>query len=291
MVPLTSTLARALLMQSPKHAWTASRDLNPDYRDVSREDFELGTAAHSWLLEGRTDRWVVIDAPDWKSKAAQVQRAGARMAGKIPLLTSQYAHLVEACKAALMQTALFEDRPVPLAFGDAEATLTWEEDGVPCKARLDWLHHGQQTIDDLKTTSGSAHPDSWSRNIWSRGYDVQAAFYLRGVLAVYNRRATFRFIVMELSPPYGVSVIGLEPEALEIADRKIDRALKLWKFYQSPEWHGKSWPCYPTRVAYAEMPAWERAQWEAAEYAAREPEEPAPDDDTPIGDILWGTRA
>lgn len=288
---LTSTIARELLLKSPKHAWTASRELNPNYVEAQSEEFDLGRAVHQWLLEQKTDRFVVVDAPDWKKKTAQETRAEARAAHKFPMLAHQYAQMFECMKAAQLQIALFDDQPEPrpLMFGRPEVSLEWTERGVTCRARLDWLHDTHRYVDDLKTTSGSAHPDVWGRrNLWDKGYDVQAAFYLRGVRAVHGKQADFRFVVLELDPPYGMSVIGLEPEALALADQKVDRALDLWRECLE----NNIWPMYPHRVAYVEMPPWERMRSESAMTPNTNwlPTLGVVDDGRPIDEQLFGDR-
>jgi hypothetical protein len=51
-----------------------------------------------------------------------------------------------------------------------------------------------------------------------------AAWYLRGLKAVTGAEAEFRFVVCETRPPYAVSVVGLAPEVLQLAEKKVRRA-------------------------------------------------------------------
>jgi hypothetical protein len=132
---------------------------------------------------------------------------------------------------------------------------------VWCRGRIDWLHDNLSAIDDLKTTTRSAHPEAFAKNLYSYGCDVQAAFYLRGIQALKGSAVSgmmdWRWVVVETSPPYGLSVIEPGPAVLELADAKVDAALKLWADCLERD----SWPGYPTRVATAELPAWEEARW------------------------------
>lgn len=55
---LSSSIAKILLDQSPRHAWLAHPKLNPNY--VAEEDsrFDIGTAAHVMMLERDSSRIV-----------------------------------------------------------------------------------------------------------------------------------------------------------------------------------------------------------------------------------------
>jgi hypothetical protein len=145
--------------------------------------------------------------------------------------------------------------------GEAEQTLVWLEDDVWCRARLDWRRKDPHAIDDYKTTSGSANPDKWARTMFDAGHDLQAAWYLRGLRALTGERlddpAAFRFAVQETFPPYAVSVIALNPDAMFLAEKKCEYALEQWRdAMASHDWRG-----YPRRTAYATLPAWEEARW------------------------------
>ena len=261
---LTSSVARLLLSRSPLHAKTGHPRLNPDFEREEDEKFDLGTAVHALLLENEA-AIELIEADDWRTKAAREQRDAARAAGRIPMLPSQVMATHAMVMAVRTQLAEFHVSPLPFDAGMPEQTLVWQDEGgVWCRARVDWLHDGYVAVDDLKTTSRSASPVEWSRTLFSMGYDVQAAFYLRGVKALTNIDAEFRLVVAEAQPPYAVSVLSLEPSALELATDKVTWAIRKWgACIESGDWQG-----YPREVAYAEMPGWAEAQW--LEFDARE---------------------
>jgi len=265
-VTLSASIARILIAESPAHARAAHPRLNPDWQPSHDEKFDVGTIAHSLLLEGEA-AVVVVDAPDWRTKVAQEQRDEAYEAGQTPVLLKNWGAVERMVAAVHSQIATVSVEPPLFADGKPERTLVWEENGVACRARLDWLRDDLGAIDDLKTTSRSANPDGWSRTIFNIGYDVQLAFYLRGLKAVTGADAEFRFVVVETSPPYALSVMSLAPGALELANAKVDWALATWKRCLEKD----VWPAYPTQVAYAEAPSWEETRWlekEAREVAA-----------------------
>lgn len=280
---LSSTLARVLLAQSSAHAWWAHPRLNPDFTPDEDEKYDVGTAAHALLLEGG-GAFEIVPAASWRTRDAKEHRAAALAAGKRPLLAHQWANVQEMVVAARHQLAAHE-APIPFTGGKPEQTLVWREDDVWCRARLDWLHDGERRIDDYKTTTGTANPEAWSRTLFGAGYDVQAAFYLRGVRALFEVEATFRFVVQETAPPYALSVVSLMPEALDCAHRKVEYAIKVWRECMTTG----QWPAYPTRTCYAEAPPWEIARWTEREARDWTPPPPAiADDGRPIGELLMG---
>ena len=273
---LSASIARTLLAQSPLHAWTEHPRLNPAYQAEESERFDLGNAAHAYILEGR-EGFAVIDADDWRTKAAQVARQAARAEGRTPLLASQWAEVQTMAAAVRRQLDAFEDRPRPLSAGTPEQTLVWQDEGgVWCRARLDWLHEDHRTVDDLKSTAASANPEAWSRTMYGAGADVQAAFYLRGLTTVTGRDAAFRFVVVENFEPYALSVLTLAPEALALAERKVAVAIRDWRECLERN----TWPAYPPVTCWIEAPPWELARWEQRAYQSQ----PAPvvDDGRPL---------
>jgi hypothetical protein len=261
---LSASTINTLLTMSPAHARANHPRLNPDYQPKVEDKFDLGTACHSMLLEG-ISIVEVCDFPDWRTKAAKEARDLARMHGRVPLLTDQYASVLGMYEAVAAQIAQLDVDPIPLTAGKPEQTMVWEEQGVLCRARIDWLHDDLTAIDDLKTTSRSAHPEAWTRTLFGIGCDVQAAFYLRGLKKLHPNAmfspTTWRWLVVETQPPYALSVVSPGPAVLELANMKIDAALQTWKQCLETD----VWPAYPRQVCYAELPAWEEARWLARE--------------------------
>lgn len=258
---LSSSIARKLLGYSPLHAWYAHPYLGAGEQE-EREAFDNGSAAHAYLLEGE-DHFAIIEAADYRTKAAQALRDEARLAGKIPVLACRWRDVQAMATAAREQLAAHE-APTPFTSGRAEETLIWQEGETWMKARLDWLHQGGLYIDDYKTTSATANPEVWCRGVFSSGVAIQAAFYVRGIRAVLGVDAIMRFVVQENYPPYALSVVGLGPDALTLAEKKVIFAIDLWRDCLAS---GK-WPGYPTRIAYAALPPWEEASWMAREEAS-----------------------
>lgn len=253
---LSASVAKLLVSHSPLHAWTQHPKLNPNYKRVEDDKFNLGTAAHALLLEGR-EAVEVIYEDSYRTNDAKAAKKAAIDAGRIPMLDSQWSE-VQAMVAAIREQlpGLDVDPPV-LAPGRAEVPLVWQENGVWCRALVDWLHDDRATIDDFKSTGASADPALWKKTMYGFDGDIQVAFHSRGVKSLTGVTPEFRFLVAETKPPFAVSVVALEPEALATAHDRVDKALALWKACLN----SGEWPGYDRRVHYVDMPGYAEAAW------------------------------
>lgn len=267
---LSSSIARILVDQSPAHAFRAHPRLgNADGEESSEMD--IGSAAHAIILEGR-DLIEELPYDDLRTNAAKAARDAARAAGKIPLITRKaqaVRRMVKAVRAQLDAHADARDSFVP-GKGVAEQTMIWrEENGIWCRARIDWRPNSGRIIDDLKTTGTSANPDSFGRQFFSMGYDFRAAFYARGMKKLTGERWVMRFTVAEVDEPHALSVVQLHDEAVELADREVERAIRRWGECLS----ANEWPGYPNETVVIGAPAWRENQVlgvEMREHLARE---------------------
>lgn len=261
---LSASIIKVLLDQSPAHARLAHAQLNPDYAEEEAVKFDIGTAVHDLFLEG-VDQMEVIDAENWRTKAARDARDIAYAAGKIPLLKHQVGDVISMSAAISDQLERHADASEAFANGEPQQTLVWQKNGVWCKAMLDWLPRGSSIFTDLKTTGVSANPEAWIRGpFFSTGCDIQAAFYLRGIRKVLQlKRPVFQFCVVETTPPYALSVVAVGEAVLDLANQKIEHALATWaRCLETNEW-----PAYTPRTAWAELPAHLITRWEERKIA------------------------
>lgn len=265
-VSLSSSVAKLLLTRSPRHAYTAHPRLNPDWKpdDEATAEQDMGHALHRMILEGADEgdgTIVVVDADSWRTKAAQEARDAARAAGAAPLLRGKYEAAHEITCAVRDQLELSELAGV-LDDGEAEVTGVWtERDGfgrdVRCRLRADWLTRDKKIALDLKTTSTNAHPDVFARQIVQMGYGFQSAWYTRGLRAVGGVDPQLIFVVVEVSPPYALSLISLPPGWIEMERRRCSKAMNVW----SECLRTGVWPSYPRQICWPELPAWAEAQY------------------------------
>lgn len=253
---LTSSICKLLCLDSAAHAWQEHPRLNPAAERDHEERFDIGTAAHALLLEGEAGV-TVVDRPDWRTAEARAARDTAYAQGKTPLLTKHWTAVQAMVASARGQLARHRDGGAQMfTNGVPERVLVWREDDVWCRARIDWLRDG--AIDDYKTTpQGTANPEAWTRSMFFAGVDIQVAWYLRGVKAVTGTDAVFRFAVQEAYAPYALSVVGLGPDALVLAEKKILYALEQWRACRaSGDWIG-----YPRKTCWAVLPPIHEAWW------------------------------
>lgn len=254
---LSSSIASILCTSSPAHARAAHPKLNPGFERVEEDKFSVGTVAHALLLQGE-EIAQIVDAADWRTNVAKQQRSEAQLAGRIPLLRKHWDEVRRMSEAIHAQLPGLELTPRLLVDGRPELTLVWEDEGVLCRARVDWLHDDHQAVDDLKTTKASANPESWVRTMFTIGADIQAAFYLRGLEVMFGAvDVDWRFLVCETYPPYAISVVSPGADVLVLARKKVRYALELWRRCLDSD----QWPGYPTRPAFAELPPWAENQW------------------------------
>jgi len=258
---LSRSIMKDLIYRSPKHAWFSHPRLNLDFKPKEQvEKFDLGQAAHSLLLEG-SDRATLIYGDDWRKKEAKEARDQARAEGKIPLLLDQYDKVTDMVKVA--EKAIFDCDELSLGSlkiqGDSELSFIWQEEDVWLKVRPDWISHDRAVIIDYKTTSMSVNPGDLARYIITMGYDLQDAFYTRGVKAISGIEPKFIFLFQETSEPYLCSFVGLPPDFMELAKSKVDFGIALWRECMATG----IWPGYPRQVCWLDLPAWSVAAWES----------------------------
>lgn len=134
---LSSSGARKLLPPSCPAKFRYEQD-NPGPSQARH--FDLGHAAHKLVL-GVGAPLVVIDAANYKTKAAQEQQKAAHLAGHVPLLTHEHDQ-VQAMAAAIREHPIAGPLFNP-EHGTPEVSLFWRDSptGIMRRARFDWLPH------------------------------------------------------------------------------------------------------------------------------------------------------
>lgn len=253
---LSSSIAKLLVTASPAHARASHPRLNPNFERKTEDKFDLGTSAHSLLLEG-VENVHIVHADNWTTNAAKEERKEARSYGRIPLLAKDWARVREMIGVAETALDAVNLAPRPFTAGKPEVALTWDMDGVQCRALIDWLHDGNTAVADYKTTSASAHPAAWPKTAYGIGADLQVAMHSAAVEAVFGQRPAWVYVVQETYPPYALSVIEPDASWHAIGMEKLARALEIWKRCLATD----VWPAYPSEVARVAIPGWAEAKW------------------------------
>lgn len=250
---LSSTEARLLLTSPAKYRY---RKDNPPLIDDSPK-FDIGKAVHAKVLGAGADV-VVVDADDWRTKAAREARQEARDAGKAPLLTREF-EAVNAMAESVLQ------HPTARALlsqpGHAEASLFTTVDDVPVRARFDSLpdRTERRTVAvDLKSTI-DASLRAFEKSVANYQYDVQAAWYLDAYAEITgDTEAAFVFVAVEKEPPYLTAVHQLPLVWMEMGYTKAKRAREIYAECVT----SNVWPGYPNDVQLLTPPTWTTIQFE-----------------------------
>lgn len=256
---LSRSVIKDLIYKSPAHAWHNHPRLNPNFKPEEEQNkFDIGTVAHALLFEG-IEKFLIVDADDWRKKEAREKKDVARAANKIPLLSHQESEIQQMVISARKQICDCEELGITNTFeqGDSELSYIWQEEGLWMRARSDWINKENTLILDYKTTTQSANPSELGRQIASMGYDIQASFYSRGIKAIEKTNPKFIFIFQETSEPYLCSFIALPPEFIAMGNQKVNYGIMKWGECLSS---GK-WPGYPNRVAWVDPPPWALTSW------------------------------
>lgn len=129
-----------------------------------------------------------------------------------------------------------------------EVTVVWRDEAtlLPCKARLDVVNMDYSCIVDFKSTT-DARAFRFMRALEDFGYHLQAGHYIAGALAAGLGAEHYAFVPVEKKDPFGVTMLELDPEALEFGKREVARLLKITK--ECIE--SNVWPCYDQEVGKA----------------------------------------
>lgn len=258
---LSRGVIKDLLFKSPAHAKFNHPKLNSDFKaDDGGGKFDVGTASHALLLES-ADSIAIIEADDWRTKAAKEEREVARKAGQTPLLRHQFDEASKRVEVAKLQISnclelgIFDLKDS----GTAELSYIWKEDKAWLRARPDWVSNDKKLIIDYKTTEASANPEDFVRIAISTGLDIQAFLYSRGVRTIEGTDPKFIIVVQEAYEPFLCSFISFSPQFMDMGKQKVDYGIFQWnKCMGSGEWPG-----YPSRICWIEPPAWALSAWES----------------------------
>ena len=255
---LTQSLAKTLLEYSPRHAWLESPRLNPAFRQDDDKKYDIGNIAHS-LLIGLGKRIKIIEADDWRTKAAKEARdeaAAEGILGVLPKHVTQANRMIEAAKGQLIDLELFDD----FEEADGEVCAVWQQDQIWMRTMIDKLTNDKRLVFDYKTTEASASPSAVSRKMATDGWDIQAATHALALNAVHPDgagRRTHLFICQENYPPYALTVSELSESVLTMGHKKLFVAMEIWQECME----SNNWPMYPARIIRPEYPEYLESAW------------------------------
>ncbi|MGW7087602.1 PD-(D/E)XK nuclease-like domain-containing protein [Streptomyces sp. NPDC054871] len=236
---LSSSGARNILPPSCPFKFRYEQDNPP----APSKTFDYGNAAHKTVLGNGPDL-ILVDYPEWTTKAAKAEVAEARAQGGIPLKRHEIQmvkDMAEAIRRHPLAAALLDP-----AYGAPEQSGFWidEASGIRRRVRFDWLpsiHEGRLIIPDFKTCTDASN-GAMQKDIDKYGYNMQADWYESGAraLGLGDETAELLLIAQEKKPPYAVNVIGIELGSRLIAAAKNRAAIETFAECMSTGY----WPGY-----------------------------------------------
>lgn len=238
---ISSSGLRTIESQSPAHYWHTSA-LNPDREPpASNQAFDFGRAAHNLLLgEGEFAKRFAMRPEafkDYKTNAAKDWRDAVVAEGKTPVTTDDLASIKGIARS-------LEKHPLVQAgimTGPIEVSMFWKDatTGIWLKSRPDAVPQSGEVLADIKTTTDACR-DAVARSITQYAYHVQGALAAMGMKALTGRApADFVLIFVEKTPPWCVSIVQVDPEALLLGARQIRRALDTFaRCLETNDWPG-----------------------------------------------------
>lgn len=228
------------LLKSPA-LYRYRRD-HPEHKDA----WDVGTAFHTKTL-GTGYPISVIDAASWQGKAAAEARDAARAEHRTPILTKDDEVTTGMAEAVWNSSAAME-----WLQGTYEVSAFAPDPftGIMRRSRFDVL--GEAHIADLKSTR-DADPAVFVKDVANFKYHMQAAWYLDLARSLGHPALGFAFIAVEKTPPFFVSVIELDEEALDLGRALNAKALATYaRCIETDEWPGYT----PSGYATVSLPRW-----------------------------------
>lgn len=222
-------------------------------KQTNTTTFDIGKAAHTLAL-GAGAHIRVIDAADWRTKAAKEARDQAYADGATPILAADHSRVIAMVNA-------LHDHPLagPLlaADGDVEQSFFWidPDTGVWRRARHDKTlrdRSGRRLIVDLKTCA-AADTRAVEKSIANYGYHQQDPWYRDAAIALgLDDDPGFVFVFVEKEPPHLVHVVQLHPDDVAAGRARNRRALELYARCTADG----VWPGHPTDITEISLPTW-----------------------------------
>ncbi len=237
---LSSTMAKTLLREGGpallRHEMT--------HGETHRAAYNIGHLAHELAL-GRGQGIEIVDAPDWRTKAARDARDAAYQEGLVPVLPDQYEAAKQASDRLLDNPAAARLLTAPTATPEISLFDVDPQTGARIRGRIDLLAD-DHTIVDLKTSTVDIDLWSWADRVASLGYHVQAALYLREAvhLGLCDPDTRFIHVVVSTEPPHLTAVYELPGDLLALGDIEVDRAIRLWHECTTTN----QWPGLPDQI-------------------------------------------
>lgn len=217
-----STLKIGLV--SAKHMNFAMENLRP-----ATSPMDFGTAYHHRILQPEIYSDVVAVFEGRRDKRTKVyQEFLAEHDSKI-ILNKTESDIIEAMAEALYKNKIATG--LLLSADKLEQPVYWTDSttGMKCKALVDIISTEHLFGADLKTCKDISRT-GLKKAFWNYRYDIQDAFYLRGLRKhLKHIEPAFYFVCQEKTPPFDVAIVELDDFDRGEANEAVNQLLGLYK--------------------------------------------------------------
>ena len=238
-----------LLLKSQRHFWDRYINRQSEYIPTAAQS--LGTIIHEMLLEPKIFEGKYVCGPEGANRTHKIFKEVAKEnKDKEVLPHNEWQKLMRIKESALTQ---YESKTLLEFGGKNEVSCYWtdENTGQGLKTRPDRLILDQRICIDLKTTE-DAEKEKFVRKAADFGYHRSVAMTTRGLKKVTDDDYIYLFLVVETKPPFNVAVFRYDEEAIDVANREIDRGIVLYQeAIESNTWKG-----YPKGIQQLWLPPW-----------------------------------
>ena len=238
-----------LLLKSQRHFWDRYINKESDYAPTSAQS--LGTIIHEMLLEPEIFAAKYVCGPEGANRTHKIFKEVVKEhEDKEVLPYSEWKKLMRIKESALTQ---YESKTLLEFGGKNEVSCYWTDGdtGQGLKARPDRLIMDRRICTDLKTTE-DAEQGKFLRKAADFGYHRSVAVTTRGLKKITGDDYIYLFLVVETKPPFNVAVFQYEQEAIDIANKQVDKGIALYQeAMKSNVWNG-----YSKGVQQLWLPPW-----------------------------------
>jgi exodeoxyribonuclease VIII len=229
--PAVSKSDLDLINRSPLHYISAKKQPKEQ-----TEALLFGSAVHKKVLEPEDFDNEFAVAPECDRRTAKGKsewKEFLESAGNKGILSAELYAKVLNVSNAVAENPIVQKL---LKGGKAEQSYFWNECGVECKCRPDYIKN--DILIDLKTTQ-NASPEAFTKSAFDYRYHVQAWWYLHGLQQCGIDVKNFIFIAVEKTPPYAVCVYAADDLMLELGKMQALENLRTYaECLNSGEWFG-----------------------------------------------------
>lgn len=254
---LSNSGIRRLLLKSPAHfAYEHPALGQPRSEREATVAMRRGSVVHRLAL-GTGKDYEIIDATDFRTKAAQELKEAALAAAKVPILRCAF-------EEAELQAKALREHLDELLLGEPfvpEVVVAWQVETpygmVWCRGMIDaWCPTLLKAV-DLKSTTDASVP-AVIKKMANEGYDTQDAFYCKGLGHVLRKFGQVQFATLfcETRPPFASQPVTINDAWKTSAWDLCEEAIELFAKCLSRG----AWPSYPRQAQTLHPPEWLIAQ-------------------------------